>query len=307
MSVTVSVIICCYTQERLQDIRDAVASVQQQTRPPEEIILAVDNNPDLYECLQTDFGAPIKVVLNAGVKGLSATRNVGIATAQGGLVAFLDDDAVAEPEWLANLIAPFEDPKVHATGGRAILNWIEGRPMWLPEDVEWTVGGSFTWLPLKRADVRNPHGHNMCFRREVFTSAGQFDGSLGRVAGGGQAGEEAELCLRLRQELPEATIVYEPSSVIRHKVPAARGTWGYFLKRSCQEGLCKARVEQLARARGGKPLSTESAYLRHLLLRALPLRLVQFWRPAKLTQAVAIVACIAAVGIGYAVGRWRFR
>jgi GT2 family glycosyltransferase len=304
---TVSVIICCYSQERLQDMRNAVASVQRQTRPPEEIIVAVDNNRDLYECLRSDFGEPVEVVLNAGVKGLSATRNVGIAAAQGDLVAFLDDDAVAEADWLANLTAPFEDPRVHAAGGRAILNWVEDRPSWLPEDLDWTMGGSFTWLPLKRADVRNPHGHNMCFRREVFTSVGQFDGSLGRVASGGQAGEEAELCLRLKRQVPEAKIVYEPSSVIRHKVPAARGTWRYFLRRSYQEGLCKARIKQLARAHGVKPLSTESAYLRHLLLRALPSRLVRLWRPPTVAQAAAIVACIAAVGVGHAVGRWRFR
>lgn len=307
MSLTVSVIICCYTQERLQDMRDAVASVQRQTRSPDEIVLAVDNNRDLYERSQSDFGEPIKVVLNAGVKGLSATRNVGIAAAQGDLVAFLDDDAVAEADWLANLLAPFEDAKVHAAGGRAILKWVEDRPSWLPEDLEWTVGGSFTWLPPRRADVRNPHGHNMCFRREVFTSVGQFDGSLGRVANDGQAGEEAELCLRLKRQVPEAKIVYQPSSIIRHKVPAARGTWRYFLRRSYQEGLCKARIKQLAQAQVAKPLSTESGYLRHLLFRAVPSRLVQFWRPEALAQAAAILACIAAVGLGYAVGRWRFR
>jgi GT2 family glycosyltransferase len=307
MSSTVSVIICCYTPERLQDMRDAVASVQRQTRPPEEIIVAVDSNRGLYECLNSDFGDPIKVVLNAGAKGLSATRNVGIAAARGDLVAFLDDDAVAEADWLANLTAVFEDPRVHAAGGRAILSWVEDRPSWLPEDLDWTVGGGFTWLPLKRADVRNPHGHNMCFRREVFTTVGQFDGSLGRVASGGQAGEEAELCLRLKGHVPEAKIVYEPSSVIRHKVPAARGTWRYLLKRSYQEGLCKARVKRLARAHGVEPLSSESAYLRHLLLGAVPSRLAQFWRPSKLAQAAAILVCIAAVGVGYEAGRWRFR
>jgi hypothetical protein len=147
----------------------------------------------------------------------------------------------------------------------------------------------------------------MCFRREVFTSVGRFDGSLGRVANNGQAGEEAELCLRLKRQVPGAKVVYEPSSLIHHKVPATRATWRYFSKRSYQEGLCKARIEQLARARSVKPLSTESAYLRHLLLRALPPRLAQFWRPPALVQAAAILVCMAAAGLGYAVGRLRFK
>ena len=306
MSLTVSVVICCYTEDRLQDIRESVASVRGQTRPPEELILAVDNNPALRQRLKAELHGQVRIVPNDMARGLSATRNVGIAAAQGDLVAFLDDDAVAEGDWLANLLAPFEDAEVHAAGGRAILKWVEDRPSWLPEDLEWTVGGSFTWLPPRRADVRNPHGHNMCFRREVFTSVGQFDGSLGRVANDGQAGEEAELCLRLKRQVPEAKIIYQPSSIIRHKVPAARGTWRYFLRRSYQEGLCKARIKQLAQAHGAKPLSTESAYLRHLLLRAIPSRLARFWQPAALAQAAAIVLCIASVCMGYLVGRARF-
>jgi hypothetical protein len=65
---------------------------------------------------------------------------------------------VAEPEWLASLIILFEDPKVIAAGGQAILNWVKARPTWFPEDLDWVVGGSFIGLPLyRRAVVQNPH------------------------------------------------------------------------------------------------------------------------------------------------------
>jgi glycosyltransferase involved in cell wall biosynthesis len=304
VSVNVSVIICCYTEERLQGIREAVASVQRQGRPPEEVILAVDNNPALYELLKAEHDGRLRIVLNDRARGLSATRNAGIAAARADLVAFLDDDAVAEPGWLANLVAPFDDTRVVGTGGRAVPDWIEGRPSWFPDELDWTVGGSFTWLPLRQAQVRNPHGHNMCFRRQALARVGLFDGSMGRVANGGQAGEEAELCLRLKRQAPEAKIIYQPFSLIRHRVPPVRGTWRYVVRRSYQEGLCKARIERMARAQGTKPLSTESVYLRHLLFRAVPSRLLRFWRPAALAQAVAIALCIVATGTGYLVGRW---
>ena len=305
--LTVSVIICCYTEERLDDIREAVASVQAQTWPPEEIILAVDNNRQLFEEMKAELGDRLKVVLNDTLKGLSPTRNLGVATAGGDLIAFLDDDAVAEPDWLANLVVLFDDPTVVAAGGHAALSWVEGRPSWFPKELEWVVGGSFSWLPEQRIEVRNPHGHNMCFRSQVFNTVGAFDSSVGRVGKGGQAGEEAELCLRLKRELPGVKVVYDPSSRIRHKVPAGRARWRYLTNRSYQEGICKARIRHLAQSNSEWPLETENTYLRHLVFRSVPSRLARFWRPGSLAQATAIVTCIAATGTGYLMGRWKLR
>jgi glycosyltransferase involved in cell wall biosynthesis len=304
---SVSVIICAYTEERLVDIREAVASLERQTRQPEEIILAIDNNRALYETVRHEFGEAVNVVLNQAVKGLSATRNAGIAATRGDLIAFLDDDAVAEPDWLERLLGHFDNPRVRAAGGRSVLAWARGRPAWFPEDLDWTVGGSFTWLPLRTAEVANPHGHNMCFRREAFSSVGMFETVLGRHGQGGQGGEERELCLRLADRFPDSQIIYEPAALIRHKVPTMRSRWGYLVKRSYGEGISKVYIQQVSRTYARTPLSTENDYLRYLLLQAVPRRLVRFWRLVELIQVAAILLSIAAVGIGYIVGRWRFR
>ena len=305
MSLTVSVIICCYTEERLHDIKEAVSSLHRQTRPAEEIILAVDNNSTLHESLKAELRGRVSVVLNDTARGLCATRNTGMAAARGDLVAYLDDDAVAEPEWLANLVSLFNDPMVVAAGGRATLKWARGRPFWFPEDLDWTVGGSFTGLPLARAEVRNPHGHNMCFRRTEALAVGGFGSRIGAVGEARRDGEEAELSLRLSARYPNSVIIYEPEARILHKVPAGRSRWSYVIRRSYQQGVSKALLERVAPAHNGRPLSTEGTYLRYLLFRAIPSRLRRFWRPAAPAQTVAIVLCIAAVGIGYLVGRWR--
>jgi glucosyl-dolichyl phosphate glucuronosyltransferase len=307
-TATVSVIICCYTEERLQDIREAVASVQAQTQRPEEIILAVDNNRALYERLREEFAGEVTLVLNDSSRGLSATRNVGIAIAHGHLIAFLDDDAVAEPQWLENLIASFDDPQVVAAGGQTIPNWVTGRPAWFPEDLDWVVGGSFIGLPInRRAVVQNPHGGNACYRREVFSAVGLFNCSFGRVGKGGQAGEEVELSLRIKRHLPDREIIYEPASLIHHKVPALRGRWTYLINRSYQEGICKARIHRINQSYGVRPLSREAAYLSYLFFRAIPTRMGRFWRPEALAQSAAIIVCVTATGAGYLLGRWRFR
>lgn len=303
--LTVSVIICCYTEDRLDDIREAVASVEAQTRPPEEMILAVDNNAPLYELLRDDMAERAEVVLNDKVRGLSATRNRGIKSAHGEVIAFLDDDAVATENWLERLVAVFDDPHVVGAGGRAILDWAAGRPRWFPEDLDWIVGGSFTWLAPRRAEVRNPHGHNMIFRRVAFDSVGLFDYAMGRVGNGGQAAEEAELSLRITHHLPESKIVYEPGAVVHHKVPSHRGRLRYVIKRSYQEGRSKARIQYLWRAHRSNSLFTEGIYLRHLVFRSIPWRLARFWRPRALAQVVAIALCIIATLTGYVKGKRR--
>src|SRR5437763_462926 len=95
----VSVIICAYTEERWYDLVAAVESIQQQTTPPCEIIVVIDHNTPLLERVQMHLPG-VCVIENGEVQGLSGARNSGIAVARGALIAFLDDDAVAEPDWL---------------------------------------------------------------------------------------------------------------------------------------------------------------------------------------------------------------
>ncbi|OUC78462.1 glycosyltransferase family 2 protein, partial [Streptosporangium minutum] len=91
-----SIVICVYTEERWEDIQAAVESVENQRRRPYEIILVVDHNPDLHLRLKQRYPGAI-VVENTHERGLSGGKNTGAATASGDIVAYLDDDAVAEP------------------------------------------------------------------------------------------------------------------------------------------------------------------------------------------------------------------
>uniref|UniRef100_UPI0015860E46 glycosyltransferase family 2 protein n=1 Tax=Streptomyces sp. TRM64462 TaxID=2741726 RepID=UPI0015860E46 len=98
-----TVVICVYTEDRWDDILAAVGSVRRQSRPALETLLVVDHNPALLERLTKEYGddvEEVRVLANAGPRGLSAGRNTGIAAARGDIVAFLDDDAVAERDWL---------------------------------------------------------------------------------------------------------------------------------------------------------------------------------------------------------------
>src|SRR5512143_564925 len=95
----VSVIICTYTLERWEAVCAAIGSIYAQSVQPREVIVVVDHNPELMVHLSERWPQAV-VVENHDARGLSGARNTGIALAQGAYLAFLDDDAVAEPNWL---------------------------------------------------------------------------------------------------------------------------------------------------------------------------------------------------------------
>ncbi|MFD8964938.1 glycosyltransferase family 2 protein [Streptomyces sp. NPDC059568] len=309
-----SVVICVYTEDRWDDILAAVDSVRTQSLPALETLLVVDHNTALLERLGREYQehaarGEVRVLANAGPRGLSAGRNTGIAAARGELVAFLDDDAVAERDWLRFFDEAYEDPRVLAVGGRTEPAWSSGhRPDWFPEEFDWVVGCTYRGLPGGKVRVRNVLGGNASFRRTAFDAAGGFATGIGRDGDKRPLGcEETELCIRLSRAVPDGVILIDDRSVIHHKVPAERRRFGYFRTRTYAEGLSKALV---ARSVGAdKGLESERRYT----TRVLPAGVARGLRDAALGRrggagrAGAIVAGVTTAAAGYLVGRFRTR
>ncbi|MCX5413585.1 glycosyltransferase family 2 protein [Streptomyces sp. NBC_00059] len=306
-----SVVICVYTEERWEDILAAVRSVREQSLPAEEVLLVVDHNRALLERLSEEYGdsSQVRVLANAGPRGLSAGRNTGIAASRGGFVAFLDDDAVAERDWLRHFAKGYDDPGVMAVGGRTLPSWASGRrPAWFPEEFDWVVGCTYRGLPPGTVRVRNVLGGNASFRRTAFDAAGGFATGIGRNGDRRPlGGEEAELCIRLTRAVPGAVLLIDDRAVIRHKVPAPRERFGYFRTRTYAEGLSKALVSRSVGAARG--LESERRYTARVLpagvLRGLRDGLLG--RPGGAGRAGAIVTGVLAAAAGYAVGSVRAR
>jgi O-antigen biosynthesis protein len=259
---TVSVVICAYTPERWELLCAAVESVQRQTTPPLETILVIDHNASLLERARHAIQGASLLASN-GPAGLSGARNTGLAAASGEVVAFLDDDAVAAPDWLAHLLEAYADPRVVGVGGLIQPAWQPHRPRWFPVEFQWVVGCSYRGLPEDRAPVRNLIGANMSLRRSVFDAAGGFRAELGHTSKGPGGDEETELCIRVRQRRPQAVMVYEPAARVRHHIPPERTTWRYFIKRCAAEGRAKARVAHLVGSDAG--LASERTYVSRTL------------------------------------------
>jgi GT2 family glycosyltransferase len=264
----ISVIICAYTLDRWDDLRLAVASVLTQERPADEVILVVDNNPELQRLAEAEFTG-VRVVANEERQGLSGGRNTGMRLTHGDLVAFLDDDAVAEPTWLGAFEACFEDLRVLGATGYVAPHWIGEKPGWFPDEFLWTVGCSFKGAEAEKGgEVRNVMGCSMIFRRAVYERIGGFSHRLGRTEAGSNllSCEETEYCIRARAAFPKGIFVSTLGAAVSHRVPARRVTFNYFVRRTYAEGISKAIVAALAPQPDA--LKTERSYVFGALSRA---------------------------------------
>jgi glucosyl-dolichyl phosphate glucuronosyltransferase len=212
--LSVSVIICAHTERRWDDTLAAVASVRSQSYPAKELIVVVDHNKSLYERLKAAL-PDATVAENREQQGLSGGKNTGIAMTSGQVVAFLDDDAIADANWLKFMVDSYNDPGVAGVGGLTLPKWDTQRPSWFPPEFDWVIGCTYAGMPAGRAPVRNLLGGNASFLRAVFDKVGGFKSGIGRAQGKRPLGcEETEFCIRLNQQMPGAVLLFDDRAMI---------------------------------------------------------------------------------------------
>jgi glycosyltransferase involved in cell wall biosynthesis/GT2 family glycosyltransferase len=253
----ISVVICAYTAERIELLAAAIESLHAQTVPPHEIVLVIDHSPEL-EAIARQRWPQARLVANREQQGLSGARNTGVAECGGEVVAFLDDDAAAAPNWIERLGAAYADPNVLGAGGAVRPNWATERPGWFPSEFDWVVGCTHSGMPQQRQAVRNLVGANMSFRRQALIEAGGFRHELGRIGKIPAGAEETDLSIRVGQSNPGGEIVYDPEAAVDHFVPAERASFEYFTSRCRGEGRSKAILSGLVGSDDG--LSEERTY-----------------------------------------------
>lgn len=313
----ISVIICAYTEDRWNDLIAAIRSVQQQTLSPREIIVVIDHNPGLLKRVLEHVPGVIAIE-NREAKGLSGARNSGAAIAQQQILAFLDDDAIAEPNWIEHLAARYTESIVIGVGGKIEPLWHRKRPFWFPDEFNWAVGCTYWGMPTQDTSVRNVIGANMSVRRQVLMAVGGFRESFGcNYSNTGQSmasshlkwlqhhagDEETDFCIRVAQQWPGVIWFYTPSALVRHRVQIQRARWAYFLWRCYDEGLGKALLVKLHGWRAA--LSSERVYTSKTLPRAVARGLTDALFHHDLTglaRAGAVVVGLAATTAGYLVG-----
>ena len=300
-NVSISVVIACHTADRWPLLTSAVESVLGQRRRPDQTVVVVDHNPSLAARLRS-WSRDATILENTSARGASGARNTGAFHAGTDLVAFLDDDAAAHPEWLANLERAFAAaPDVVGVGGRVLPDWSGRRPVWLPEEFDWVVGATHRGAPTGIAEVRNAWAENMAVRADTFRLVGGFRTGFGKL-GAHSRPEDTDLCIRMAAA--GGRWLYTPDAVVSHHVPPGRSTYRFFVRRCYHEGRGKADLVALlpASSGGSGPLSDERAYVRRVLPGGVVRNVARFVRRAEvpaLQRAVTILVGLAATVVGF--------
>ena len=242
MPIKVSAIIC--THNRAGYLEKAVKSLVDQTLPENQReIIVVDNaSSDETKNVTNKFST---VYIYEPLLGLSRARNIGWQKAQGDYIAYLDDDAVADPEWLQKILEAFDSskPRPGVVGGKVEPVWEALRPSWLSE----SMLGQLALLdwgpePVVLNDKQWFVGANMAFPREVLEEIGGFDASLGRK--GCSLLSMEENLARKKIEKLGYHCVYYPKATVKHHVPASRLTQKWFLERAYWNGISSALIRR---------------------------------------------------------------
>ena len=203
IEVPVSLVVPCY--ERVDQTRTLLRSLEAATSSC-EIVLVDDASPHSLEPVVREFpDLNIKYFRNATNRGPSYSRNLGISLSRHGLVAFTDNDCVAEATWLVRLHESIVDSpsKIAGVGGRVaaaqsdlISQYFDYHKILDP----WYYRGRYHYLTTA----------NAIFKRHAVELVGGFDEAL-LVAGG----EDPGLCFKLQNA--GYSLGYNPEALIWHQ------------------------------------------------------------------------------------------
>jgi glycosyltransferase involved in cell wall biosynthesis len=220
----VSVVVCCYNAAATLD--ECLKSLGRLGYPNYEVLVIDDGSTDGTHAIAGKHAIRCIRVPNGG---LSKARNLGIDAARGDIVAFIDSDAYADPDWLFYLVCALEENDASAVGGPNLSPPQDG---FTAQCVDQSPGNP-TCVLVDNERAEHIPGCNMAFRKEAFEVVGLFD------AQHRAAGDDVDLCWRLLAA--DRKIVYHPSAVVwHHRRPTVRG----YLRQQKGYGYAEAHLQR---------------------------------------------------------------
>jgi GT2 family glycosyltransferase len=231
---SVSVVVCSCNGART--VRECCEGLSKLDYPNFEVIVVDDGSTDGTGEIAREYGFR---VISTPNRGLSSARNTGAQAATGEIVAYIDDDAYPDPQWLSYLAHTFLTTDAAAVGGPNIPPPGDGA---IAECIANAPGGPVHVLISDREAEHIP-GCNMAFRKADLDAIGGFDPQF-RVAG-----DDVDLCWRLQQS--GRTIGFCPAAMVwHHRRGSVRTYWKQQLGYGKAEALLEAKWPEKYNAAG---------------------------------------------------------
>lgn len=300
----ISAVICTYN--RADRLPLAIKSLLAQNLSSEKYeILVVDNasTDGTAEMLRKEFlPNPSIHYIYEPVQGLSQARNTGWKNAEGEYVAYLDDDAIAESDWLEKILETFLSlsPNAGCVGGKIFPIWESERPSWLNDEMLGQLS-VVDWgdkpFPLKQDQWLA--GASIAFPRRLLQEVGGFSVEIGRKGRKLLSMEE----VLIREEIEERghPCFYNPKIIVRHYVPASRMTPRWFFERAYWQGVSDGLISLSRNKPAVQKFRKGASTLGRILLNPRELRLVcaDPRTPAEIKQKCSVMA-----RVGHAFSLW---
>jgi len=234
-TIKISCIVCSYNREKY--IVDAIESLINQTLEKYKYeILIIDNNSKdntaqlCFELLEKYSSKYNLHYFMETQQGLSYARNRGIQEAKGELICYIDDDAIAEPDFLEKILNFFEENnQVGGVGGKIIPKYVDGEPNWMNPFMEGLVSKvDYGNAVFKFNGTKYPIGCNMTYKKSDLVEIGMFDPDLGRKGDTTDGGEEKDIFFKIYNLGRD--IYYLPTASVQHVIEQPRLNYDYIKK-----------------------------------------------------------------------------
>ena len=271
---TVSVVVCSH--DRPDYVRACMESLANQTVGADgfEIVLVDSGSPPSVaaELLRIAEIAPNTRLVRVDDSGVSLARNEGARAATGDYVAYIDDDAMAEPDWIEQIqhVLAEQECRPAVLGGRVLPVWESPLPGWWPASLRGVLSiieheGAGEYRTDAVPSTLEPYGVNMVLKRDAMLRIGGFAEALGRMGLVLQSDEEVQLAWRLQDAGYSA--IYDSRVVVRHSIQAARFNAEWLLARLYWQGASTVRTRRLL----GQSALVRRDFPRRLLVEAITL------------------------------------
>lgn len=225
-NLKLSVVICTYNRSDL--LRIALDSLTKQSVNTSEFeTIVVDNNSTdntLEVCNSFSTLLPGIKYIQEKTQGLSYARNRGYKEAQTGYIAYLDDDAKANEDWILQAFRIIDNLNPDIFGGPIHPYYLSEKPVWFMDDLEIRVHTEKTGILPLGSYIS---GSNFIVKKSLLEKINGFDTKLGMVGNNLAYGEETDLINKSR--LLNAFIYYDHDLIVQHFVPPYKMSIFYYL------------------------------------------------------------------------------